>query len=97
MTITSKNTIEDIEFGFSRHLMSEVELYINEATIKLKNSSKDSTIQKYTYFWKDKDPLYCWAIEEANFICLKDSDEKSQLKTKEQAISEGMIEPLSII
>ena len=89
--------LEDIKFGFSKHLISEVEAYINDATTRLKNNSKDNTIQKYTYFWKDKDPLYCWTIEEANFICLKDSVDKLELKTKDQAISEGMIEPLSVI
>lgn len=77
--------------GFSRHLAADFAAYNAQATARVRAATGDTTITAYTFALPDANPQYVWARQEPIFTNLMTEAEQATVKTRAQAIAEGMI------
>lgn len=84
--------------GYSRHLVTFFDSYNADAKARI---AQDADLQgdsidfdNYTYNIPDNDPLYCWAREEEIFTNLMTENELAAIFSKQDAISQGMLDEI---
>lgn len=71
--------------GYLKIAINEFDAWNAQATADFVEITGDATCTSYTFATPDSDPAFVWVRVENDFI---DGD----IKTKEQAIAEGMVE-----
>ena len=82
--------------GFIRMLAADFPAFNLGLTEEVRQATGDDTLTEYTYSLPDSDPLYVWArIEEDGYQLLLQRNESYDIKSKEDAVLEGMVIPVA--
>lgn len=73
---------------------NDFEAFNKNATERIKAAfPTESDFESYTFSTPDSDSEYCWARVEGQWYDTASDDERALIRTKDEAISEGMVIP----